>query len=372
MASAERTIRSLLETAGIEPGGGNPWDMQVHNKDLYARVLSKGSLGLGEAYMDGWWDCEDLAGMFERATRVGIQGQIRPLKFVLPYIREHLLNMQTRRRSWQVARQHYDLGNDLYEAMLDPYMQYTSAYWKEGDDLASAQRRKLELICRKLGLEKGMRVLDTGCGFGGFAKYAAEQHGVEVYGVTLSKEQASYGRELCKGLPVTIEVKDYRDVTDTNFDRVASIGIMEHVGTKNYRAYLEQMRNCLPEEGLMVLHTIGSETTGKITDRWITKYIFPNSILPSAVELASAAEHVLVLEDWHNFGASYAKTLLAWNDNCEAAWERLPADVYDERFRRMWRYYLLACAGAFESRSIQLWQLVLSRGGIVGGYDAPR
>jgi cyclopropane-fatty-acyl-phospholipid synthase len=372
MTSAERTIRSLLQKAGIEPGGGNPWDLQVHNPDLYARVLSRGSLGLGEAYMDGWWDCEDLAGFFERATRSGVQRQVRPATLAIPYIKERLLNMQTRRRSWKVARQHYDLGNDLYEAMLDPYMQYTCAYWKDGDDLASAQRRKLELICRKLRLEKGMRVLDTGCGFGGFAKYAAEHYGVEVYGVTLSKKQAAFGRELCKGLPVTIEVKDYRDVTDTDFDRVASIGIMEHVGTKNYRAYLAQMRDCLPQDGLMLLHTIGSETTGKITDRWISKYIFPNSILPSAAELATAAEHVLVLEDWHNFGVSYAKTLLAWNDNCDAAWERLPGDVYDERFRRMWRYYLLACAGAFESRSIQLWQLVFSKGGIVGGYDAPR
>jgi cyclopropane-fatty-acyl-phospholipid synthase len=251
-------------------------------------------------------------------------------------------------------------------------MQYTCAYWKNADNLNQAQRDKLDLICRKLQLEPGMRVLDTGCGFGGFAKYAAEHHGVEVYGVTLSKQQAAFGNKLCKGLPVTIEVKDYRDITETGFDRVASIGIMEHVGTKNYRAYLRQMKACLKDDGLMLLHTIGSEVTGKVTDRWISKYIFPNSILPSAVELARAAEGVLVLEDWHNFGVSYARTLLAWHANCEAAWERLPADHYDERFRRMWRYYLLSCAGSFASRSIQLWQLALSKGGVVGGYDAPR
>lgn len=372
MNSAERAIRGLLAEAGIHPGGENPWDIRVHNLDFYGRVLAGGSLALGESYMDGWWDCADLAGMFERLTRAGIQKRVRPASLIFPYVKEQLLNMQTRRRSWKVARQHYDRGNDLYAAMLDPYMQYTSAYWKGADNLADAQRNKLDLICRKLQLRPGMRVLDTGCGFGGFAKYAAERHGVEVYGVTLSQEQAAFGTELCKGLPVTLEVKDYRDVKERNFDRVASIGIMEHVGTKNYRAYLRQMARCLKDDGLMLLHTIGSEITGKVTDRWIAKYIFPNSILPSAAELTRATEQVLVLEDWHNFGASYAKTLLAWNANCEAAWEHLPAERYDERFRRMWRYYLLTCAGAFASRSIHLWQLVLSKGGVVGGYDAPR
>lgn len=217
-----------------------------------------------------------------------------------------------------------------------------------------------------------MRVLDTGCGFGGFARYAAEHHGVEVYGVTLSREQAAYGQRLCEGLPVTIEVRDYRDVSADGFDRVASIGIMEHVGTKNYRSYLKQMADLLPEQGLMVLHTIGSEVSDKVSDRWIEKYIFPNSVLPSVAQLAVAAEQVLVLEDWHNFGDSYARTLLAWHENCEAAWDSLPADRYDERFRRMWRYYLLSCAGAFASRSIHLWQLVLSKNGLVGGYDSPR
>ncbi|MDT8320649.1 MAG: cyclopropane fatty acyl phospholipid synthase [Xanthomonadales bacterium] len=372
MNSAERNIRALLGEAGIDPDGGNPWDLQVHNPDFYARVMAGGALALGESYMDGWWDCEDLAGMFERVTRAGLQKKLRPESLIIPYIAAKLLNMQSRRRSKKVARQHYDLGNDLYEAMLDPYMQYTSAYWKGADNLADAQRNKLELTCRKLQLSPGMRVLDTGCGFGGFAKYAAEHHGVEVYGVTVSREQAAFGKRFCQGLPVRIEVKDYRDIEAAKFDRIASIGMMEHVGTRNYRPYLKQMSRCLADDGLMVLHCIGSEVTGKVTNRWISKYIFPNSILPSAVELTTAAEGVLVLEDWHNFGASYAKTLSAWHANCEAAWDRLPADRYNERFRRMWRYYLLSCSGAFASRSIQLWQLVLSKNGLPGGYDAPR
>jgi len=372
MKTAEEMVRKLLAEAGVRPNGENPWDIQVHNPDFYARILTKGSLGLGESYMDGWWDCGDLAGLFERLTRSGIQKKVHPKSLIIPYIRESLWNMQSRRRSWKVARQHYDLGNDLYQAMLDPYMQYTSAYWKDAHDLAEAQQKKLDLICRKLGLQKGMRVLDTGCGFGGFAKFAAENYGVEVYGVTLSKEQASFGQKFCEGLPVTIEVKDYRDVTGGNFDRVASIGIMEHVGTKNYRSYLRQMSRCLKEDGMMLLHTIGSEVTGKITDQWISKYIFPNSILPSAIELTQAAEGVFVLEDWHNFGADYVNTLHAWHANSEAAWNRLPGDLYNERFRRMWRYYLLACAGAFAARSIQLWQLVLSKGGIPGGYQSVR
>lgn len=372
MKTAELTIRALLAEADIHPDGTNPWDIQVHNPDVYARTFTKGSLGFGESYMDGWWDCADLEGLFHRLTRAGLQKRVRPRSLIFAYLKESLLNMQSRRRSWQVAYQHYDLGNDLYEAMLDPYMQYTSAYWKDATNLADAQRNKLELICRKLQLQPGMRVLDTGCGFGGFAKYAAEHYGVEVYGVTLSREQAAYGNRMCQGLPVTIEVKDYRDIRKARFDRVASIGIMEHVGTKNYRSYLQQMSGFLDKGGLMLLHTIGSETTGKVTDRWISKYIFPNSILPSTVELTRAAEQVLVLEDWHNFGAFYAPTLRAWNDNCEAAWSRLPEAVYDERFRRMWRYYLLSCAGAFEARAIHLWQVVLSKGGIIGGYESVR
>lgn len=372
MKSAERSIRGLLAEAGIQPNGANPWDIQVHNPDFYGRVLTHGSLGFGESYMDGWWDCEDLAGLFERVTGARLQKKVQPASLLVPYVLEKLLNMQTRRRSWKVARQHYDLGNDLYQIMLDPYMQYTSAYWKDADSLDQAQRNKLDLSCRKLQLEPGMRVLDAGCGFGGFARYAAEHYGVEVYGVTLSKRQLAFGQAFCAGLPVTIEMKDYRDITETGFDRIATIGMMEHVGTRNYRDCLKHMSRYLKDDGLMLLHCIGSEVTGKVTDRWITKYIFPNSILPSAVELTTAAEGVFVLEDWHNFGASYAKTLLAWHANCEAGWEKLPADRYDERFRRMWRYYLLASSGAFASRAIQLWQLVLSKGGVAGGYDAPR
>ncbi len=373
MESAERAVRELLALADIHPDGENPWDIRIHNPDVYSRVLAKGSLGFGESYMDGWWDCADLAGLFERITRAGLQKKVRPsLLLIFPYLQAQFWNMQSRRRSWKVARQHYDLGNDLYQAMLDPYMQYTCAYWQGADNLADAQLNKLELICRKLQLQPGMRVLDTGCGFGGFARYAAEKHGVEVHGVTLSREQAAFGKKLCAGLPVTIEVKDYRDVKQSDYDRVASIGIMEHVGTRNYRPYLEQMSACLKKDGIMLLHTIGSEVTGKLTDRWISKYIFPNSILPSAVELAGAAEGVFVLEDWHNFGADYARTLHAWNDNCEAAWSRLPEDRYDERFRRMWRYYLLSCEGAFAARSIQLWQLVLSKSGVPGGYASVR
>lgn len=372
MSTAEKSIRALLAQADIHPNGENPWDIQVHNPELYARILSKGSLGFGESYMDGWWDCADLAGLFERATRTGLGKKVQTKSLIFAYLKETVCNMQSRRRSWQVAKRHYDLGNDLYAAVLDPYMQYTCGYWKDVGDLAAAQRKKLDLICRKLGLEKGMRVLDTGCGFGGFARFAAENYGVSVYGVTLSKEQAAFAQEFCAGLPVTIEIKDYRDVREGNFDRVASIGMMEHVGTKNYRSYLEQMSRCLKDDGMMLLHTIGTETTGKITDRWIEKYIFPNSILPSAVEIARAAEHVFVMEDWHNFGASYARTLRAWHDNSEAAWDRLPDEAYDERFRRMWRYYLLSCAGAFEARAIQLWQVVLSKGGVPGGYEAVR
>jgi cyclopropane-fatty-acyl-phospholipid synthase len=355
MRSAERAIRGLLAEAGIHPGGENPWDMRVHDPDFYGRVLAGGSLALGESYMDGWWDCDDLSGMFERLTGAGIQKRVRPASLIFPYVKEQLLNKTGGARRWRGGT---TTAQRSLRGHARSYMQYLRVLKGRRQPADAQQPVSISLPSPA---HRHARV-DTGCGFGGFAKYAAEHHGVEVYGVTLSQEQAAFGQELCKGLPVTIEVRDYRDVTETNFDRVASIGIMEHVGTKNYRAYLRQMARCLKDDGLMVLHTIGSESQAKSATAGL-RYIFPIQCLPPG--LARATEQVLVLEI--TIGASYAKTLLAWNANCEAAWTRLPAERYDERFRRMWRYYLLSCAGAFASRSIQLWQLVLSTAGWPGG-----
>jgi len=241
-------------------------------------------------------------------------------------------------------------------------MNYTCAYWKEGvTTLDEAQEAKLELVCQKIGLEPGMHVLDIGCGWGCFAKYAAEKYGVRVTGVTVSKEQVKLGMEMCKGLPVELKLQDYRDVTGV-YDRVISIGVMEHVGYKNYRTYMEVADRTLKDDGIAFIHTIGGNISSTKANAWTTKYIFPNGMLPSIAQLSKAMEGIFVIEDLHNIGPHYDKTLMAWHANFEAAWPELKKK-YDERFYRMWRYYLLSSAGGFRARQSQLWQFVMTRPG---------
>ncbi|WP_051464329.1 cyclopropane fatty acyl phospholipid synthase [Pseudoxanthomonas suwonensis] len=367
---AKRRVEALLAEAGVRIGGDRDWDLQVHDGRLYTRVLAQGSLGLGESYMDGWWDVRSLDGFLARLMQARLDRRVHGLGEVWDALEARLLNPQSRRRSGEVGRRHYDLGNDLYSAMLGRRLVYSCGYWRDADDLDAAQEAKLDLVCRKLRLRPGMRVLDVGCGWGEALKFAAERYGVSGVGVTISREQAEYARGLCAGLPVEIRLQDYRDL-DEPFDAALSIGMFEHVGVRNYRTYFEVMRRCLPEHGLFLLHTIGSNLSVKRTDPWIARYIFPNSMLPSAAQITRASEGLFVLEDWHNFGTDYERTLAAWRANAEAAWDRLDPR-YDERFRRMWRFYLSASMATFRCRRSQLWQLVLSPGGVPGGYVAPR
>jgi cyclopropane-fatty-acyl-phospholipid synthase len=366
----KRQVQRLLEPADVHLNGDRPWDIRIHNDAFYSRVLAHGSLGLGESFMDGWWEVPALDSFLFRVLRAQLDRHVRSFDDVWSVLRAKIVNLQKRRRAFAVGERHYDLGNDLYRAMLGKRMIYSCGYWKQAADLDSAQEAKLDLVCRKLGLRPGMRVLDIGCGWGEALKFAAERYGVHGVGVTVSAEQVELGHELCRGLPVEIRLQDYRDV-DERFDRVFSIGMFEHVGVKNYRRYFETVRRCLVPDGLFLLHTIGANVSSVTTDPWIEKYIFPNSMLPSAQQIAAAVEQLFVLEDWHNFGADYERTLIAWRDNVERAWPTL-GPHYDERFRRMWRYYLAASIGSFRSRQTQLWQLVLSPRGVAGGYVAPR
>ncbi|RPE81874.1 cyclopropane fatty acyl phospholipid synthase [Vulcaniibacterium tengchongense] len=374
-AALRRRVEQLLSKADVRIGGERPWDLQVDDDRFYARVLAQGSLGLGESYMDGWWRAQSLDGFLFHLLSAELDREVRGWGVLWDGLRARLTNLQSRRRSFAVGERHYDLGNDLYQAMLGKRLVYSCGYWRGRDgaplqDLDSAQEAKLDLACRKLGLQPGMRVLDIGCGWGEALKFAAERYGVSGVGVTVSREQAAFARELCAGLPVEIRLQDYREL-DERFDRILSIGMFEHVGVKNYRAYFEVARRCLAEDGLFLLHTIGTNRSVHHTDPWIGKYIFPNSMLPSAAQIARASEGLFVLEDWHNFGTDYDRTLQAWRANVEAAWERLPPR-YDERFRRMWRFYLAGSMATFRCRHAQLWQLVLSPKGVPGGYVAPR
>jgi cyclopropane-fatty-acyl-phospholipid synthase len=363
-------IRSLLALAGVCVDGPAPSDLQIHDQRFYSRVLAHGSLGLGESYMDGWWDVDDLDGFLFKLIDAHLDERVGGIEDAWLFLKSRLLNLQRGRRAYVVGERHYDLGNDLFQAMLGKRLVYSCGYWKDAGDLDAAQEAKLDLVFRKLGLQPGMRVLDIGCGWGEALKLAAERYGVSGVGVTVSQEQAEFARELCRGLPVEIRVQDYREVGE-RFDRVLSIGMFEHVGVKNYRTYFDVARRCTADDGLFLLHCIGSSVSSNHTDPWIAKYIFPNSMIPSAEQIANSSEGVFVAEDWHNFGADYDRTLMAWRANFDAAWPQL-AQKYGERFRRMWLFYLSASAAVFRARRDHLWQLVLSPNGVPGGYRAPR
>lgn len=369
----KKLIQQLLQSAGIQLNGRNSWDIQIHNDDFYRRVIKQGSLGLGESYMDHWWDCERLDQFFERALRANLQEKIKgDFGLALKFAFLKLINLQTKKRAFEVGQKHYDLSNELFKLMLDSRMNYTCGYWKHANTLEEAQQNKLELTCRKLMLKPGMRLLDIGCGFGALAKYAAENFGVEVVGITVSKEQYHFAKQSCANLPIDIRFQDYRDLNkNEKFDRIASLGMFEHVGYLNYRTYMQIAHRCLAEDGLFLLHTIGDNVSDKTGDSWIAKYIFPNGMLPSVAQIANASEELFVMEDWHNFGVYYDKTLMAWHANFNQHWQQLEKS-YDDRFYRMWNYYLLSCAGAFRARQIQLWQIVFSKRGISSGYFVER
>ncbi len=363
-------VQRMAGPADIRIDGERPWDVRVHDERLYRRVLATGTLGLGEAYMDGWWDCDAIDDMVYRAQRTDAASHFVSKLDRARHVSAAVQNRQTRERSREVGRRHYDVGNDLYRRMLDRRMMYSCAYWSDVADLETAQESKLALIADKLGLEAGMRILDIGCGWGGAAQYFAEKRGCDVVGVTISGEQAKLATDRCADLPVEIRLQDYRDIDET-FDRVYSIGMFEHVGVKNYRTYFDTCRRLLrDDDGLTLLHTIGSSRSQRATDPFFEKYIFPNSVLPSAAQITTGAEGVLELQDWHNFGVHYDRTLMAWHANIESAWGELPD--YDERFRRMWRFYLLSSAGSFRAGTLQLWQIVFSKRGLSEAYRGVR
>ncbi|WNJ80794.1 cyclopropane fatty acyl phospholipid synthase [Cedecea neteri] len=367
----QKIVEELISPMAIDIDGNGPADIRVNNPDFFKRILQEGSLGLGESYMDGWWDCDRLDILFTHILRHGLDSKM-PKHFsdLLRIAGARVFNLQSRKRAWIVGKEHYDIGNDLFAAMLDPYMQYSCGYWKDADNLEEAQRNKLHMICEKLQLKAGMKLLDIGCGWGGLAQYAAQEYGVSVVGVTISAEQQKMAQDRCRGLDVEILLQDYRDL-NSKFDRIVSVGMFEHVGPKNYNTYFEVAARNLKPDGLFLLHTIGSNETDLNVDPWINKYIFPNGCLPSVRHIASASEKHFIMEDWHNIGADYDRTLMAWYDNFLRCWPNISRN-YDERFKRMFSYYLNACAGAFRARNIQLWQVLLSPNGVDGGIRVYR
>jgi cyclopropane-fatty-acyl-phospholipid synthase len=364
---AEAAIQALLDEAGMTLNGPEPWDPQVHNPDLYARVLAQGSLGLGEAYMDGWWDCEQLDGLFDRVMAARTDKALRPsLPLIGLVVAAHVQNRQSKRRAWEAAEVHYNLGVDVFEATFDRRLTGSCGYWRDAADLDAAQEAKLDLICHKIGLQAGQHVLDIGCGWGAFMGFAAERYGATCVGVTVSEVQATYGVRRYAGLPVEFQVKDYRDFSG-RADHVVSMGMFEHVGPRNYRTYFECARQALADDGLFLLHTIWANEPYPAIDPWLDKYIFPNGVLPSIGQIAAAVEGLFVIENVENFGADYDRTLMAWYAKFQTNRAALAAR-YGERFCRMWDYYLRCCAGGFRSRGISVGQFILSPRGVRGGW----
>jgi len=368
----KRVVEKLLNMAGIKINGSHSWDIQIQNERFYKRVITEVELGMGESYMEGWWDAKKVDELICKIIRADLQNKIKHnFKIAVQLAGFNLINMQSKRRAFIIGEKHYDLGNDLFQYMLDSRMNYSCGYWKDAKSLDEAQENKLDLICKKIYLKPGMRILDIGCGWGAFGKYAAEKNDVEVTGITVSKEQAALGRELCKGLPVEIKLQDYREVNE-QFDRIVSVGMFEHVGYKNYPEFFRIAEKNLREDGLFLLHTIGEVRSVKDSDAWTHKYIFPNAMLPSISQIGKAIEGLFVMEDWHNIGADYDKTLMAWYQNFKNNWDKLKKK-YGEGFYRMWKYFLLSSAGAFRARNKnQLWQIVLSKNGVSGGYNSIR
>lgn len=370
--SDKMAIEKLLAEIGIEVNGNKPWDIKVHNDQLYKQVLAGGSLALGESYMAGWWDVERLDEFFTRVLQSNLSDQIKNnWQVIFQVLLTRLFNLQKPSRAFTIGEHHYDEDENVYMAMLGETMTYTCGYWPEGvNNLDEAQTAKLDLVCKKIGLKSGDRVLDIGCGCGSFAKLAAESYGAQVVGLTVSKNQVQYAKDNYKDLSIDIRFQDYRDINE-KFDHVVSLGMFEHVGVKNYRTYMKVVRRCLKDDGLFLLHTIGGNRSAHSSDPWISKYIFPNSMLPSIAQIGRSIENIFTMEDWHNFSVDYDKTLMAWYNNFISKWVKT-GEKKDERFVRMWSYYLLACAGSFRARKNQLWQVVLSPHGVPGGYKSIR
>ena len=349
----------LLEGVDIEINGSRPWDLQVHNQDLYKSIFFNGSLGFGESYMKGWFDCDRLDLFFEKILRSGIYNEIGGLPLFFGKMKSKLKNLQSISRAFQVAEHHYDIGNDLFSLMLDKTMMYTCGYWtKDVSTLEESQLAKLDLVAKKLNLKAGMKILDIGCGWGRAAKHFANNYGVTVVGITISKEQIEYAKQNSDNMDVEFRLMDYRDL-DEKFDAIYSIGMFEAVGYKNYEEFFGVVRSCLKEEGAFLLHTIGGNESTTTADPWVEKYIFPNGMMPSAEQIAKASEGIFIFDDLHNIGPHYDKTLMCWYDNFVNNYEKLK-DKYDNEFYRMWTYWLLSSAANFRSRSLQLWQVLFS------------
>lgn len=364
---AETFITKRLAEAGIVVGGHRAWDLQVKNKDCFWKMIREGNLGMGETYMKGWWNAKKLDELFFRLLKADTDTK-PPWQWThkLSSIPSLIVNMQTVARSKVVAEKHYNFGTEFFRSFLDPYMQYSCAVFEHHDNLAKAQERKMGLICKKINLQPNDHLLDVGCGWGGLMKFASQRTGCNATGINISKDQIMFAKEFCKDLPIDFQEMDYRKTTG-KYSKAVSVGMFEHVGSKNHRTFMETIHKSLDDNGVFLLQTIGANEHQIASDQWITHYIFPNGHLPSLAEITKAAEGLFVIEDVHNIGPNYDKTLMSWHGCLNKKIDESTSNTnentpnVEEKQRRMWNYYLLSCAGAFRARNIQCWQIVFTK-----------
>lgn len=365
----EVIIKDIFKIAGItlsDKPSNEPLTITVNNKQFYKNMVSNGELGFAESYMDGHWDCSDLSAItyqllinLDKLENALMKQSLTVGASLLKQHISRLFQYNTREISKKMIEVHYDIGNDLYEKMLGKTMGYTCAYYyKPNMTLDEAQIAKFELVARKLHLKEGMTVLDMGCGWGQQAKYIADKYKVTILAVSLSKEQINWANENNKSDRVTYKLMDYRDVKG-KFDRVYSIGMLEHVGLNNYPVFFNKSYDVLKDDGILLVHFISTNPPKAKLSPFIDKYIFPNAYIPKKKDIiGSFLDNKWSLEDWQNIGVSYNTTLLAWYDNIKD-WKGL--DNYDKRFRRMWEFYLLGCASSFKAENDCLWQIVFTK-----------
>ncbi|MFZ2226906.1 MAG: cyclopropane fatty acyl phospholipid synthase [Candidatus Nanopelagicaceae bacterium] len=360
MSSKDVCLR-LLDEAKVPVNSNELWSIQVRDERLWDRVIAQHELGLGEAYIDGWWDCEQVDEALTRLVEIDAVSTIKPTPIIVAHAAKSIIsNRQTKAKAALNAQHHYDIGNDLYTRMLDKELLYSCGYWENASSLDEAQFAKMDMICQKLQLKPGMQLLDIGSGWGGFLRHAVKNYGVVGTGISLSTEQIKLANERSQGLSVKFIKMDYRDLAG-KFDRIVSIGMMEHVGPKNLNKFFAKCDDLLADDGMMLHHTISSLRSGNHTDPFFDRYIFPGGVIPSLARISKATEKKWVIEDVHNFGPDYDRTLMQWYKNINSHWSEIPQ--YDDHFKRMWNYYLLASAAGFRARSLQLTQLVFRRPG---------
>lgn len=374
-------VISFLEKAGIAIGGPNDFDIHVNDDRFYEMFFKDRTVGAGEAYTEGFWDVKDLKLL---AEKIFLSGKLDHQYGFLNNLIYQLNKAQGKLKALFDIKKTYDHNIELYRAMLDKRLLYTCAYWNNIDysvaNLDLAQEQKLELVCQKLGLHqqpKGQSILDYGCGFAGFAKYAHEKYGAKVVGITISKLQYKVAKEICKGLPIEIRFQDYRDIPKGElYDHLVALGIIEHITVKNAREFIlnakSHLKNEKYQDNRFVLHGMFTNGTEHRIDPWMEKYIFPGAEIFTFKHLFDMIHGVFYCQDFHPFGPDYSLTADAWYQRLEMNYGNLLPSEQNNEFMRTFEFYLKTASASFLTQRNNLMQMVLTHGPVINGLEPVR